>query len=157
MTCYKICKKINDTRRKQGQRFQLEYIILAILCGAEGYKDIERFIDIHFKKLSGKFRLKWQKRPAYTTIRNIILGINKDSLEKAFREFKRSKTHKFLEFLSISVFLFLPFSQKFLDFIAKNSMPGAYFCFMDFLLHFFCCRGELRRTSISTTSIFRGA
>ena len=87
MTCYKICKKINDTRRKQGQRFQLEYIILAILCGAEGYKDIERFIDIHFKKLSGKFRLKWQKRPAYTTIRNIILGINKDSLEKAFREF----------------------------------------------------------------------
>ena len=87
----KFVKKINDTRRKQGQRFQLEYIILfsilAILCGAEGYKDIERFIDVHFKKLSRKFRLKWQKRPAYTTIRNIILGINKDSLEKAFREY----------------------------------------------------------------------
>ena len=87
----KFVKKINDTRRKQGQRFQLEYIILfsilAILCGAEGYKDIERFIDVHFKKLSRKFRLKWQKRPAYTTIRNIILGINKDSLEKTFREY----------------------------------------------------------------------
>jgi hypothetical protein len=87
----KFVKKIKDGRRKQGQRFQLHYIIffsiLAILCGAEGYKDIERFIDVYFKKLCRKFRLKWIKRPAYTTIRNIILGINKDSLEKAFREY----------------------------------------------------------------------
>ena len=87
----KFVKRIEDTRRKQGQRFELRYIILfsvlAILCGAQGYKDIERFIAIHFKKLSRKFRLKWTNRPAYTTIRNIILGIDKDSLEKAFREY----------------------------------------------------------------------
>lgn len=87
----KFVKKIKDDRRKQGQRFELHYIIffsiLAILCGAEGYKDIERFIEVNFKKLNRKFRLKWKNRPAYTTIRNIILCINKDSLEKAFREY----------------------------------------------------------------------
>lgn len=85
----KYVKKIKDNRRKQGQRFQLHYIILfsilAILCGAQGYQDIQRFIEIHFKKLRRKFRLKWKNRPAYTTIRNIILGIDKDSLEEAFR------------------------------------------------------------------------
>lgn len=89
----KFVKKINDTRRKQGQRFKLQHIILfsilAILCGAESYKDIERFIEVHYKKLSRKFRLKWKNRPAYTTIRNIILGINKDSLEKSFREYAK--------------------------------------------------------------------
>jgi len=87
----KFVKKVEDTRRKQGQRFQLHYIIffsiLAILCGAEGYRDIERFIEVHFEKLKRKLKLKWRTRPAYTTIRNIIQGINKDSLEKAFREY----------------------------------------------------------------------
>ena len=62
----KFVKKINDTRRKQGQRFQLEYIILfsilAILCGAEGYKDIERFIDVHFKKIEQKIQIKMAKK-----------------------------------------------------------------------------------------------
>lgn len=90
----KYVKKIEDKRRKQGQRYQLPYIIffsiLAILCGADGYKEIERFIEVHFKKLCRKFRLKWRNRPAYTTIRNIILGINKDSLEKTFREYTQS-------------------------------------------------------------------
>lgn len=87
----KFVKKVEDVRRKQGQRFQLHYIIffsiLATLSGATSYRDIERFIEVHFEKLKRKFKLKWEKRPAYTTIRNVIQGINKDSLEKAFREY----------------------------------------------------------------------
>lgn len=87
----KYVKKVEDTRRKQGQLYELQYIILfsilAILCGSTGYRDIARFIEVHYKKLKRRFKLKWIKLPAYTTIRNIIQGINKDSLEKVFREY----------------------------------------------------------------------
>jgi hypothetical protein len=89
----KFLKKVKDKRRAQSKQYQLHYIILlsilAILSGAKSYRGIERFIKIKFKRLKRIFRLKWKRPPAYTTIRNIILGIDKDLLEKEFREYAK--------------------------------------------------------------------
>ncbi len=87
----KFLRIITDSRRAQGKIYTLHHIILfsilAMLCGSTGYRDIERFTKVHFKKLKNKFKLKWKRPPAYTTIRNVLQGIDKDSLEKAFREY----------------------------------------------------------------------
>lgn len=37
--------------------------------------------------------LDWKSPPAYTTIRNIIQGMNRDEMEAAFRAFTQSMTH----------------------------------------------------------------
>lgn len=42
---------------------------------------------MHFKQLKLRFNLKWKKRPAYTTVRNILQEINKNELEKIFRSY----------------------------------------------------------------------
>ena len=89
----KFLKKVKDKRRAQSKQYRLHHIILfsvfAILSGATSYRGIERFIKTRFKKLKRIYRLKWKRPPAYTTIRNIILGIDKDSLEKEFREYAK--------------------------------------------------------------------
>lgn len=85
---------IKDHRRDQGQRYQLKYIVLfsimALLSNAKSYRDIERFVTNHFTVLKKEFRLKWKKAPGYTTIRNIIQGLNKEELEAAFRVYTQS-------------------------------------------------------------------
>jgi hypothetical protein len=87
----KYLKKITDQRRNQSKQYQLCFIvlfsILAILSGASSYRGIARFTSVKFNILKKKFRLKWKKAPAYTTIRNILLGINSEDLEQTFREY----------------------------------------------------------------------
>ena len=84
-------KGMPDFRRRQGQMYELEYIfcfsILAILCGARSYRNIASFIEIHFKVLKEHFSLDWKNAPEYTTIRNIIKGVDSTALETAFRKF----------------------------------------------------------------------
>ncbi|MGI8634316.1 MAG: ISAs1 family transposase, partial [Segetibacter sp.] len=84
-------KDIPDFRRRQGQMYELEHIlcfsILAILCGAKSYRNIGSFIEIHFKSLKEHFFLRWKKPPGYTTIRNIIKGVDSSAMEAAFRKF----------------------------------------------------------------------
>lgn len=85
---------IKDHRRSQGQRYELQFIVLfsimAILSNARSYRDIARFMKKHFKKLQKDFGLKWEKAPAYTTVRNIIQGIDKQELESCFRAYTQS-------------------------------------------------------------------
>jgi hypothetical protein len=85
---------LKDHRRSQGQRYELRFIVLfsimAILSNAKSYRDIARFIMKHFTKLQKDFGLKWEKAPAYTTVRNIIQGIDKQGLESCFRAYSQS-------------------------------------------------------------------
>ena len=46
-------------------------LILAIVAGANSYRTIHSFIDVHIARLREAFGVKWQKAPAYTTIRGI--------------------------------------------------------------------------------------
>jgi len=47
-------------------------------------------MKVHFERLKEHFQIKWKQAPAYTTIRNIIQGVNKEELEKAFRGYAQA-------------------------------------------------------------------
>jgi hypothetical protein len=87
---------VSDFRRRQGQRYELHNILLlsviAILCNAKSYRDISRFISTKFEEIKRELSLKWKHPPAYTTIRNIIKGIDSQQMEAPFRAFTQSMT-----------------------------------------------------------------
>ena len=87
---------VEDTRRRQGRRYELVHIltfsIFAVLSGADSYRKIHTFIDTHYDVLNDNFGLNWQKVPAYTTVRNIIRSVPVDSLEKSFRNYSSELT-----------------------------------------------------------------
>ena len=82
---------IKDHRRKQGRRYELGIIllfsILAILSGSDSYRKIHKFIEVHYGTLTEIFGLAWKRKPAYTTIRNIIQNTSGMELEQSFREY----------------------------------------------------------------------
>jgi hypothetical protein len=84
-------KELTDSRRGQGQQYQIHYILLfsiyAILCGGKSYRNIESFINAHFYKLDEIYDMGWVRPPDHTTIRNIFLRLNKDVLEHVFRRY----------------------------------------------------------------------
>lgn len=86
-------KKMPDRRRAQGQRYKLPDIlfvsILAILSGADPYRDIVRFAKGHLEKLKGLFGLGWKRPPSKSILRDIFCGIDKPGLEKIFREYSQ--------------------------------------------------------------------
>lgn len=81
--------KVADPRRGQGRRYQLEYIllfsVLAMLCGATSYRQIQRFIKAHLERLNAWFGLAWKRAPAHTSIRYILQALEPAQLEQAFR------------------------------------------------------------------------
>ena len=83
--------EIKDNRRKEGRRYKsgdiLLFSIFAILGGAVSYRKIHTFIKGHYDVLNEKFGLGWKSLPAYTTIRNIIIGLCSDESEKCFRKY----------------------------------------------------------------------
>jgi len=83
--------KIKDHRRRQGRRYHLGHILLfaifALLSGATSYRKVHAFIQAHYKALDEAFDLNWKKRPAYTTIRDIIQGTSPAEIEACFREY----------------------------------------------------------------------
>jgi hypothetical protein len=83
--------KIKDSRRREGRRYELSYVllfsILAILCNADSYRSIHTFIKSKFDFLKKLFNLKWERPPSYTSIRYIILSVQPEDIENAFREY----------------------------------------------------------------------
>ncbi len=55
--------------------------LMAILSGAEGFADIAQWMKVRKKQIE-KFLGKHFSTPAYTTIRNVFLGIDTDALGK---------------------------------------------------------------------------
>ena len=90
MLLTELLLKVKDCRRKQGRRYQLNDILLfsifAVMSGVESYRKIHAFIKEHYSTLDEFFELNWKKKPAYTTIRNIIQGVSSVELENCFRE-----------------------------------------------------------------------
>lgn len=85
--------KVTDHRRSQGQRYQLGHIllftILAILSGADSYRKVQKFMVAHYDRLNELFELDWKRRPAHTTIRDIIQGTSGPELEQSFRQYSQ--------------------------------------------------------------------
>jgi DDE_Tnp_1-associated len=84
-----LLAEIEDPRRAEGKLYRLPHVvlfaILAIVAGANSYRTIHSFIDVHLARLRDVFGLKWRKAPAYTTIRGILRQLDAASVEAAFR------------------------------------------------------------------------
>ena len=59
-----LLAEIEDPRRAEGKQYRLPHVvlfaILAMLAGANSYRSIHSFIDVHFTRLRKFFRLKWR-------------------------------------------------------------------------------------------------
>lgn len=84
---------INDPRRLQGQRYSsvslLLIIIMAILRGKYGYREIGRFCKLNESSLIKRFHFKNNKVPSYVSIRSFILSADFSSIQKAFHTWTR--------------------------------------------------------------------
>jgi len=76
-------------RRAEGKLYRLPHVvlfaILAIVAGANSYRTIHSFIDVHLARFRDAFGVTWRKAPAYTTIRGILRQLDPASVEAAFR------------------------------------------------------------------------
>jgi hypothetical protein len=64
----------------------LLFTLLALLSGADSYRKIASFIQTRFPTLQSLCGLKWKRPPAYTALRDILLGLDPAALEAAFRQ-----------------------------------------------------------------------
>ena len=84
-----LLAEIEDPRRAEGKLYDLPHVllfsILAVMAGANSYRGIHSFIEVHLARLNEIFELAWRRAPAYTTIRNVLLGPEAAQVEKALR------------------------------------------------------------------------
>jgi hypothetical protein len=84
-----ILRSVPDHRRREGQRFELAtvllYAILAMVAGANSYRQLHEFIRIHRQRLNEAFNLSLRYAPSYSGLRLILQGIEPAALEAAFR------------------------------------------------------------------------
>ena len=80
---------IADPRRAEGKLYGLPHVflfsILAVMAGANSYRAIHSFLDVHLHRLKETFELNWKRAPAYTTVRGILQGVAAGDVEKVFR------------------------------------------------------------------------
>ena len=80
---------IADPRRAEGKLYGLPHVflfsILAVMAGANSYRAIHSFIDVHLHRLKQTFGLNWRRAPAYTTVRGILQGVAAGDVEAVFR------------------------------------------------------------------------
>jgi hypothetical protein len=87
-------KSVKDPRRKQGQRYPSESLLLIIimssLCNRFGYREIGRFCKNHEKKLIKLFGFKNNRVPSHVTIRAFIKETDFASIQSAFHKWTKN-------------------------------------------------------------------
>ena len=85
-----VFEQIPDHRRAQAKQYPLPQVllfcILGIMSGAISYRKLHSFIRIRFALLNRAFPSRMRKPPSYTQLREILVGLDKDDLEAAFRQ-----------------------------------------------------------------------
>jgi hypothetical protein len=75
-----ILRSIPDHRRAEGKRFDLAtvllYAILAMVAGANSYRQMHEFIRIHRQRLNATIGLELPYSPSYTGLRLILRGVD---------------------------------------------------------------------------------
>ena len=91
-----ILRAIPDHRRAEGKRFDLAtvllFTILAMIAGANSYRQMHDFIRIHRQRLNEAFGLSLRYAPSYTGLRGILQRVEASALEAAFRAHAASLT-----------------------------------------------------------------
>ncbi len=84
-----LLAEIEDPRRAEGKLYKLPHVvlfsILAAMAGANSYRGIHSFVEVHLVRLRRTFGLGWRRAPAYTTIRNVLQGLEASEVERVFR------------------------------------------------------------------------
>lgn len=84
-----VLRAIPDRRRAEGRRYELGAVvfcsILGMVAGANSYRQMHEFIRVHFEVLNDAFGLGLRGPPSYTGLRDILLNIDAEALETAFR------------------------------------------------------------------------
>ena len=84
-----LLAEIEDLRRAEGKLYKLPHVmlfsILARMAGANSYRGIHSFVEVHLARLKARFGLSWRRAPAYTTIRNVLQGLDGAEFERVFR------------------------------------------------------------------------
>lgn len=85
-----ILKDIEDPRSYHGKEYQLWQIllvsVLCILSNGKTYVDIQRFVKVHYDRLNAIFHFNWRQIPDDSAIRKIIVRLNPEEIERAFRD-----------------------------------------------------------------------
>lgn len=88
MSLLEHLQRVPDPRRSQGERYScismLLMIIMGVLCGRYGYRDIGRFCQLHQVEFVKLFCFKNKRVPSYVSIRDFILRLDFTSLQQAF-------------------------------------------------------------------------
>lgn len=89
MLSLSLLQMIPDRRRRQGRRFDLPhlllFIILGLVCGADSYRALARFMKVKlgwFRELTG---VTWPRAPGHTGVRRFVMGLSGDALEGVVR------------------------------------------------------------------------
>ncbi len=93
MSLVECLSTIEDPRRKQGQRYGsvaiLLIILMGILRGRYGYREIGRFCKLNESVLIEHFGFRNNKVPSHVSIRAFILSTDFVSIQKAFHKWTK--------------------------------------------------------------------
>ncbi|TRL35543.1 transposase [Methylosinus sporium] len=85
-----ILRDIPDHRRREGKRFDLStvllYAIIAMVGGANSYRQMHEFIRAHRLRLNDAFGLKLPYTPSYTGLRLILQGVDRQTLARWMKQ-----------------------------------------------------------------------
>lgn len=98
LTLVTFLKKVNDPRQKSGKRHPLWLIlllvILGVMCGHLGYRDIAAFAKAHQQLIVKFFKIECERVPSYSTIRRAMMLVDTSNLTEVFNEWAGSLTPK---------------------------------------------------------------
>jgi len=84
---------VPDFRRGQGRRYRLDHtltmIIMAIMSGRFGYREIGSFLRANADALAEHLRLDRRAMPSHVTVRTILRGVDFTALAAAFGAWAR--------------------------------------------------------------------
>jgi predicted transposase YbfD/YdcC len=88
-------KEVPDPRKARGRRDDLWQILLIIIMGImsghKGYRELERFVERHRRTLIKLLALKQGTAPSYSTLRRVIIGVDYVKLNSAFNSWAQEQ------------------------------------------------------------------
>lgn len=90
LTLIPFLKKVNDPRKSSGKRHPLWLILLLVVLGLMfgylGYRDLEKFAKHNQKLIVKTFNLTSDRVPSYSTIRRAMMLVNTSDLVESFNQ-----------------------------------------------------------------------
>ena len=90
LTLIPFLKKVNDPRKKLGKRHPLWLILLLVVLGLMfgylGYRDLETFAKSNQKLIVKTFHLTIDRVPSYSTIRRVMMLVETSDLVESFNQ-----------------------------------------------------------------------